>query len=57
MNQYFEIDVYPFWNDKAIIEIEQGEEGGYIVFPDFVKNIREITDDEDYKNITLAKIR
>ena len=21
-NQYFEIDVYPFWNDKAIAEIE-----------------------------------
>lgn len=56
-NQYFEIDVYPFWNDKAIIEIEQSEEEGYIVFPDFVKNIREITEDEAYKNITLAKIR
>ena len=56
MNQYFEIDVYPFWNDKAIIEIEQGEDGGYIIFPDFVKNIREITEDDNYKNITLAKI-
>jgi CYTH domain-containing protein len=55
-NQYFEIDVYPFWNDKAIIEIEQGEGDGFIVFPDFVKNIREITEDENYKNITLAKI-
>ena len=55
-NQYFEIDVYPFWNDKAIIEIEQGSDDGYIVFPDFVKNIREITEDEAYKNITLAKI-
>lgn len=57
MNQYFEIDVYPFWNDKAIIEIEQGEGNGLIVFPDFVKNIREVTEDEEYKNITLAKIR
>lgn len=25
-NQYFEIDVYPFWNDKAILEIELSDE-------------------------------
>jgi CYTH domain-containing protein len=56
MNQYFEIDVYPFWNDKAIIEIEQGEEDTNIIFPDFVNVVREVTDDEAYKNLTLAKI-
>jgi CYTH domain-containing protein len=31
-NQYFEIDVYPFWNDKAIIEIEQSDEGAEIIY-------------------------
>ena len=56
MNQYFEIVVYPFWNDKAIIEIEQSNESSEIIFPDFVKVIREVTDDEAYKNLTLAKI-
>lgn len=56
MNQYFEIDVYPFWSDKAIIEIEQGEGDTDIIFPDFVNVIREVTEDEEYKNITLAKI-
>ena len=25
-NQYFEIDIYPFWNDKAILEIESIEQ-------------------------------
>ena len=55
-NQYFEIDIYPFWNDKAIIEIEQSDESADIVFPDFVNVIREVTDDESYKNLTLAKI-
>lgn len=56
-NQYFEIDVYPFWHDKAIIEIEQCGEGSDIVFPEFVNVRFEVTDNEDYKNITLAKIR
>ena len=56
MNQYFEIDVYPFWNDKAIIEIEQSDESAEIIFPEFVNVLKEVTDDEEYKNITLAKI-
>ena len=56
MNQYFEIDIYPFWNDKAIIEIEQGSESTDIIFPDFVNVVKEVTDDESYKNLTLAKI-
>ena len=55
-NQYFEIDVYPFWSDKAIIEIEQGEHDSEINFPDFVNVVREVTEDEKYKNLTLAKI-
>ena len=56
MNQYFEIDVYPFWNDKAIIEIEQSDENAEIIFPEFVNVLKEVTDNEEYKNITLAKI-
>ena len=55
-NQYFEIDVYPFWKDKAIVEIELRDENVPIVFPDMLKVIREVTDDESYKNASLAKI-
>ncbi len=55
-NQYFEIDVYPFWKDKAIAEIELREENAEIRFPDEIKVIREVTDDESYKNASLAKI-
>ena len=32
-NQYFEIDVYLFWQDKAIAEIELRQEDTAIVFP------------------------
>lgn len=53
-SQYFEIDVYPFWKDKAIAEIEIYDENSPIVFPDQIKVIREVTEDEKYKNIFLA---
>lgn len=56
-SQYFEIDVYPFWNDKAIAEIELNNENVDITFPDFIKVIKEVTNDEDYKNASLAKIK
>lgn len=53
-NQYFEIDVYPFWNDKAIMELELADENEQIKFPDYIKIIKEVTDDPDYKNASLA---
>ena len=55
-NQYFEIDVYPFWNDKAIVEIELSDENARIVFPEFIKVLKEVTDDNSYKNATLARL-
>ena len=49
-NQYFEIDLYPFWKDKAIMEIELSDETESIKIPKFIRVIREVTDDEKYKN-------
>jgi len=53
--QYFEIDVYPFWNQQAIVELELTNEDDPIVFPDFLKIIREVTQDARYKNHALAR--
>ncbi len=55
-NQYFEIDIYPFWDDKAIMEIELSDENAEVRFPEFIRVIKEVTDDENYKNAFLAKI-
>jgi CYTH domain-containing protein len=55
-NQYFEIDVYPFWGDKAIVEIELSDEETPIRFPKELAVIREVTEDEDYKNASLATL-
>ena len=55
-NQYFEIDVYPFWKDKAILEIELANEDAEIRFPKQLRIIREVTEDDSYKNASLARI-
>lgn len=55
-NQYFEIDVYPFWQDKAIMEIELANETAEIRFPVQIKVIKEVTDDDSYKNASLARL-
>ena len=55
-NQYFEIDVYPFWQDKAIMEIELSDENEEIKIPIFIRVIKEVTEDDAYKNALLAMI-
>lgn len=56
-NQYFEIDIYPFWKDKAIAEIELDNENTEIVFPMQIKVIKEVTNEESFKNSSLAMIK
>lgn len=54
-NQYFELDVYPFWDDKAIVELELSDPDAQIRFPEWMRILREVTDDPSYKNASLAK--
>ena len=54
-NQYFELDLFDFCDDKAIVEIELTSESDTIRFPEFLHVIREITNDLSYRNIALAK--
>ena len=50
----FEIDIFPFWSDKAFMEVEMPSEDTAVPLPDFVKIIREVTDDNRYTNHALA---
>ena len=54
-NQYFEIDVYPFWSDRAILEIELRDINDAVSFPEEIRIIKEVTDAPEYKNSYLAK--
>lgn len=55
-NQYFEIDIYPFMKDTAILEIELCDEDTPIIFPEGIKVIKEVTSDPAYKNHSLASV-
>ncbi len=52
---YFEIDVYPFWNDKAVMEIELLTEDEPFEIPLFITVIEDVTSDKRYRNSALAK--
>ena len=54
-NQYFEIDIYPEWDNQAIMEIELSSEDEEIKVPNFIEIIDEVTDKEEYKNYQMAK--
>ena len=54
-NCYLELDIYPFWKDKAILEIELSSEDEEISIPNEIKIIKEVTNDETFKNANLAK--
>lgn len=52
---YYELDVYPFWSDRATIEIELLSEDQQYQLPKFVKLIREVSSEPDYRNLALAQ--
>ena len=53
----YEIDLYPGWEDQAIMEIELYNEDQKVVFPEGIQVIREVTDDPAFSNRELAKDR
>ena len=50
-----EIDVYPFWQDRAILEIELHREDESFSLPEYINVIKEVSEDPRYKNTNLAK--
>ena len=54
-NHFYEIDLYPFWKDRAIMEIELERENEVPEIPDWVKIIRDVSADKAYKNRHLAR--
>jgi len=55
-NCYLEIDIYPFWKNKAILEIELTNEDEIINIPKEIKIIKEVTSDDHYKNYNLSQL-
>ena len=49
-----EIDVFPFWSDRAFCEVELSAEDERFTLPDWLEVVREVTDDKRYTNSALA---
>lgn len=54
-NKYFELDIFPFWRDKALLEIELKNESESFELPDFLHILKEVTNDKNYRNSVLAQ--
>ncbi len=54
---YYNIDVFPQWNDKALMEIELYSEDQQVVFPEGIRIIKEVTADPEYTNPYIARIK
>ena len=53
--QLFEIDLFPFWEKQAYLELELRDEEQAIDFPPALEVIREVTGDGRYTNRALAR--
>ncbi|MBR3149888.1 MAG: hypothetical protein IKF64_06935 [Eubacterium sp.] len=54
-DKVLELDVFPFWDDKAFLEIElESEEDDYSIPPE-ITVIEDVSDDPKYKNNYLAR--
>ena len=51
----FEIDIYPFWQRVAVMEVELESEAQKFTLPPQITVVREVTDDYRMKNAALAR--
>ena len=54
-NHMIEIDVFPFWDRQAYLEIELEDEKEDYKIPDFIEMVCDVTLDKKYTNHSLAK--
>ena len=50
-----EIDLFPFWEDRAYCEVELRSPEDRVELPAWLSVIREVTDDPRYTNSALAR--
>ena len=54
---YYNIDIYPQWDDKALMEIELYSADDEVLFPEGIEVIREVSGEKEYSNPDIARIR
>ena len=54
--RYFEVELYPFWKDRALLEAELRAADEEVRFPPELSILREVTGDEAYQTAALAAL-
>lgn len=54
--QYFELDTFPFWSDKALLELELSSDDCVPDLPPEIKVIKDVSKNKKYKNKYLAGV-
>lgn len=55
-NLYYELDIYPFWDSQAILEVELSSEASTFEIPHFIKFEKDVTNNIAYSNYMLASL-
>ena len=55
MGQTFELDVYTFWQNIAVMELEVGKESDAVTLPPEIEVVREVTGDRRFTNAALSR--
>lgn len=53
--QIFEIDIFPFWVDRALMELELQSEDQQILLPPDITVVRDVTAEKAYTNASIAR--
>ena len=54
---YYKIDIFPQWEDKALMEIELYSADDEVLIPEGIRVIREVSGEKEYTNPYIARIR
>lgn len=54
---YYNIDIFPEWDGRALLEVELYGADDRVVFPEGIEVIREVTGEKEFTNPEIARIR
>ena len=54
-NKYYELDVFDFWKDKAILKVQLTDRSDEVEVPSVLNVLMDITNDMSYTNFSLAQ--
>ena len=54
-NVFFKLDIFNFDRSKGILSFESSADGQEVKLPDYIRVIKDVTGDMNYKNYYLAK--